>query len=838
MAAANDFPGQITELYVGYFNRAPDPAGLNFWVAQRAAGASLAGIADSFSKVPEALNLYGFLSAPLIGSAATFLSSIYLNLFGRVANATTDAAGFAYWTAQLTSSRPVGLIIVDIISGAQGDDLLVVNNKTTVGKAFATKLVDSNAAFDSTLAASALVGVTKDPATATAKIIANDAAISLAAGTAGGQTFTLTAGADNIVGTSGGDKINAVIDAVTAANNTLTVLDNLNGGSGNDTLAVTTVGAVAVPGLGVISGFENLSVRNTSATTTGLATVTATGFEQIIATGVGDITINGLASGKAFTVSGATGAPILIQNYAAAGAAGVTNLVGSATGTLTLSNITSETINTSGTASTTGAIALGGAATALTVNAAANLTTGAITGFTGTAATITVNGTAANVNLNTIEAATVKTINASGMTAGGITATLSANTGIVVTGGAGADSITTGAVLVTGASVDGGAGTDTLAVGANTTHVAAGPAAFYKNFEVLSATTATVDMDVIAPGNAFNAINVGGSATINNISAAQALAVTVSASSTPVLNVKGATTGGQIDTLGLTISDGLAAVNTITLTGASFAGVENINVVATDNVVFDTLATAGNGPLTSSIFTGAGSVTITATGAIALNNYTINATGLTGALTVNATAATTTGIVINGNTAATTVHTLTGTALGDTLNSGAGADVLSGLAGNDVINSGAGNDSVNGGAGADVINVGAGTDTLLYTAAGQTASFATAAALVTATTSGTATAQAYDVVSGTAAADILNVAGVIATITGALATTVAAASGTTASLVAGSFAGGVFTAGAGADKLFVYDVDGAGAGTAVEAVVLVGLAATGGTAAAGVVTFA
>ncbi|MFP5468598.1 MAG: DUF4214 domain-containing protein, partial [Alphaproteobacteria bacterium] len=47
MAAIDD----ITNLYVGYFNRAPDPAGLNFWVTQYTAlgqtPAALAGIAQS-----------------------------------------------------------------------------------------------------------------------------------------------------------------------------------------------------------------------------------------------------------------------------------------------------------------------------------------------------------------------------------------------------------------------------------------------------------------------------------------------------------------------------------------------------------------------------------------------------------------------------------------------------------------------------------------------------------------------------------------------------------------------------------------------------------------------
>lgn len=824
---------QITELYVGYFNRAPDPAGLNFWVAHyNALGktpAALAGIANSFSQVPEATNLYGFLSAPLIGSPTSFLASVYLNLFNRV----IDAPGSAFWAGQLAlPGAIVGQVIINIISGAQGDDALVVANKTAVGVAFTQALVNNNAAFNLTTAQSAFVGVTKDPATATAKILANNGVIVATAGSAGGSTFTLTAGADNIVGTTGGDTINAVIDAVTAANTTLSVLDNINGSTGIDTLAVTTVGAAAVPGLGVISGIENLSIRHTTGTGTA-AVVTATGFDQVIATSIGDLTINGLASGKAFTANGATGAPIILQNYAAAGAAGVTNLIGSTLGVVTLTNTASLTINTSGTASTTGLLDVGGAATALTINAAANLTTA---GFAGSAAlaTITVSGAATNVNLGALVAAT-KTVNASGLTAGGMTVTLNATpaAGFTFTGGAGADTITTGSVLVAGMLVDAGAGTDTLVVAGNTAHVAAGPAAFYKGFDVLSLTTAVVDMDVIASGNTFSAINIGGSGTVNNVSAAQALAVTIRASSTPVINIKGATTGGQVDTLGLTISDGLAAVNTITLTAASFAGVENFNVVATDNVTFDTLATAGNGPFVSSTFSGAGAIVITATGAVALSNYAINATGHTGALTIDATAATITGITINGNSASIAVNTLTGTALGDTINSGGGADVVSGLAGNDVINTNAGNDSVTGGTGADTINVGAGIDTVNYTAVAET--------FAGVVTSGATVLTGIDVISGLGTGDkIATYAGV--TVTGAttIGTSLLTAAGVTdaVAFVRGNYSAGtgIFTTSAtGADTLFQFDDNGTTAVGNIDSVVLVGFTATA-TAAANLLT--
>jgi hypothetical protein len=173
----------ISALYAAYFNRAPDPAGLSFWVG-RANGVggpamSLVEIANSFAVQPEATNLYGFLSSPLVASPTAFLSSVYLNLFGRIATAVTDAEGFAYWTAQLANPAiGVGRVILDIRSGAQGNDLQVINNKTAVGVAFVQKLVETGGVFSPALAQSAFVGVSADAASVASTISRNNLMIS------------------------------------------------------------------------------------------------------------------------------------------------------------------------------------------------------------------------------------------------------------------------------------------------------------------------------------------------------------------------------------------------------------------------------------------------------------------------------------------------------------------------------------------------------------------------------------------------------------------------------------------------------------------------------------
>src|SRR5262245_25260309 len=121
----------IGAVYVSYFNRSPDPAGLAYWVGQLSSGMSIASIAQSFATQPEAIALYPFLANPSTGGSglSSFLSSVYSNLFNRA----IEQAGLDYWTGVVNGGRPLGRVIEDIISGAQANDRLTVDNKTTVG---------------------------------------------------------------------------------------------------------------------------------------------------------------------------------------------------------------------------------------------------------------------------------------------------------------------------------------------------------------------------------------------------------------------------------------------------------------------------------------------------------------------------------------------------------------------------------------------------------------------------------------------------------------------------------------------------------------------------------
>ena len=61
----------LEELYIGYFGRAADPAGLNYWLTQEAAGVSDVQIAAAFAASAEALALYPQLGTPILLESST-----------------------------------------------------------------------------------------------------------------------------------------------------------------------------------------------------------------------------------------------------------------------------------------------------------------------------------------------------------------------------------------------------------------------------------------------------------------------------------------------------------------------------------------------------------------------------------------------------------------------------------------------------------------------------------------------------------------------------------------------------------------------------------------------
>ncbi|MEM9898200.1 MAG: DUF4214 domain-containing protein, partial [Pseudomonadota bacterium] len=107
-----DFESFI-ELYIAYFNRAPDAVGLNFWGTAFATGTTLTEIAMLFIEQDETRATY-----PLGQSNLEFATAVYNNVLGR----TPDQAGLNFWEGQLNSggvSRDA--FILEVLRGAKAD---------------------------------------------------------------------------------------------------------------------------------------------------------------------------------------------------------------------------------------------------------------------------------------------------------------------------------------------------------------------------------------------------------------------------------------------------------------------------------------------------------------------------------------------------------------------------------------------------------------------------------------------------------------------------------------------------------------------------------------------
>ena len=148
----------LSAVYVAFFERAPDYAGLKYWADQAGSGAVdfdlMRRLTNGFAQHPSYTAIYGGLSD------SAFVDAIYLNIGG----APADADGKAYWLARLSGgmTRPdfIAQFILDLLSYSEAtlDQLVIqgiitpqerdnallrknrLTNKAVVGLAFANTL--------------------------------------------------------------------------------------------------------------------------------------------------------------------------------------------------------------------------------------------------------------------------------------------------------------------------------------------------------------------------------------------------------------------------------------------------------------------------------------------------------------------------------------------------------------------------------------------------------------------------------------------------------------------------------------------------------------------------
>ena len=282
MAAAQYFQ-QVQKIYIAFYQRPADPAGLQYWASRMdAAGGDVAQVIDAFASSAEALELYGPVNATTIGAV---IDSLYMALF----NVAPDAAGKQFYVDGFAAGTfTAGTIALAVLNGAQNNDLIAINNKVQVANEF-TKQVDGrdftdpyfgtgnsfNATYsgdaDAVAARDILKAVNSQPSTILSSAAVTSALKSQIAdvndpilAVATGQT-KLTVGADNIDGVAGNTTYTAPIvqNQNGAVTNTLESGDVISAvGTGNKLVAdltLTTSGGIPA-GSAISASTNNIQV--------------------------------------------------------------------------------------------------------------------------------------------------------------------------------------------------------------------------------------------------------------------------------------------------------------------------------------------------------------------------------------------------------------------------------------------------------------------------------------------------------------------------------------------------------------------------------------------------
>jgi len=689
---------QLTALFIAMFKAAPGADNLSSMVAAVEGGQTIYQVATTLAGKTEFGSVYpGFLTG------SEFADRLITNLLP----ASTPAAAKTWSKDWILGKLNAGesrasIIATAVIALTEGPGLTNTN------------YADANAQIKNQIEVSNYYSITKelsDPdlvdlqsiisgvtATASTVTTAKTKVDSIANSVISGTTYTLSTGADNIAGTGGDDIINGVSDTDANSGQTFTAADTIKGGAGTDTLNILfdTAAAVSFPAA-TISEVEIFNVRNISGQALTFSANLFSGETEVWSDrSTSNVTVTNMATGVVAGLRGDGASELgnFTFGYTTASSAvtlavdGGTRTSSSAINSVTISSAPTEvTVKSTGAANTIGNLALGGAATSLTIDAATNFSLavgGAVSGFSGSAATLTVKGAATSVSLNTINTA-VSTIDASGMTAGGISVVLGDVATQTVKGGQGNDTIRTGGVLTTG-TVDAGAGSgDRLSVAA-TAHVNTKALADkYINFESIEARNGVdVDVSLFSGITSVRIADGAGNTSLTNLTAAQAGALTISSSNALgntgiTIGVKDASLGGQIDTV-------TASVTTSTATGGKqYANLQGITLTGVEKVVLN-----GSGSTAGT----SGAINYTAANATSVDSLTLNNKGDGNFLDLGATLAS--NLNVNASTSGGTTVNLNSynTTTGATVTTGAGNDIIVGSAKADTISAGDGNDHI------------------------------------------------------------------------------------------------------------------------------------------------
>ncbi len=149
MAADNltgPYARQVQQMYVAYYGRPGDPAGVEYWAGrlEDVGGNWIADLVNAFGNSAEYTERFGELADEAL------IDNLYLQLFNRSA----EPVGRGFYIDLLGGTNQSGLnpslrqstlaqIALDIANGAQNEDLTILQNKLTVAEYFTQAVADT-----------------------------------------------------------------------------------------------------------------------------------------------------------------------------------------------------------------------------------------------------------------------------------------------------------------------------------------------------------------------------------------------------------------------------------------------------------------------------------------------------------------------------------------------------------------------------------------------------------------------------------------------------------------------------------------------------------------------
>jgi hypothetical protein len=252
---------QVTEAYIGLLGRAPDPAGLAYWVGQYdnavAAGQdatfALKKLMNDIAASPEYAAGTQGTNVPTTGNPSTaqaeaIVTDIYNNLFDRAAT----QADLDYWAPQLSGgSTTAPEMTINLITAAKSNANTTDADTLGLKQQAATYYVESvpQADFNRGTAANAVEPV-NSPITLDASKDQTDVIVSGV-----GVTKALTTGADTISMTGGDDTVTGLAGTGATFGTSDTIADIST--TDNDTLTIT---GDAEFDFGTVSNVENINI--------------------------------------------------------------------------------------------------------------------------------------------------------------------------------------------------------------------------------------------------------------------------------------------------------------------------------------------------------------------------------------------------------------------------------------------------------------------------------------------------------------------------------------------------------------------------------------------------